>query len=217
MSKERWTLDDLSERVEAALAVVDYVPAESARVRAVPDRRTIRYYTTLGLLDRPAALRGRTALYARRHLLQLVAIKRLQAEGASLAQVQERLAGLDDASLEGLARLPEVLPAPAPTAAEAEAEAVEEHAFWEALPPPAPQAPRQALEEPTHEHKAEVLSRVRQARPELPSPDAWTGLTLAEETILLLPGARALSADDAAALRQAAEPLLRMLRARGIA
>ena len=51
----------------------------AARVRAVPDRRAIRWYTTIGLIDRPVAHRGRTALYGPRHLLQLVAVKRLQA------------------------------------------------------------------------------------------------------------------------------------------
>ena len=78
-----------------ALALaVDYAGQASGRVRDVPDRRTIRYYTTLGLIDRPAAMRGRTALYGLRHLLQLAAIKRLQAHGLSLAEVQQRLVGL---------------------------------------------------------------------------------------------------------------------------
>ena len=51
-----------------------------ARPPHVPDARTIRYYATLGLIDRPEAFRGRTALYGARHLSQLVAIKRLQAK-----------------------------------------------------------------------------------------------------------------------------------------
>src|SRR5215470_6793752 len=100
-----WTLDELCAQVALALAV-DYAGAGNGRVRDVPDRRTIRYYTTLGLVDRPAAMRGRTALYGRRHLLQLVAIKRLQAHGLSLAEVQERLLGLTDAALARLAKLP---------------------------------------------------------------------------------------------------------------
>lgn len=217
MSNERWTLDELSERVEAALAVVDYVPAESARIRAVPDRRTIRYYTTLGLLDRPADMRGRTALYARRHLLQLVAIKRLQSEGLTLARIQERLAGLDGHSLEQLAQLPEELPVAVPTALEPNPEpAADDVAFWEALPPPAPSAP-DALDEGTTTQHAGAVSRARQARSELPTPASWTGLTLAEETILLLSSERALNAEDTAAIRHAAEPLLRVLRQRGIA
>src|ERR1700759_3849444 len=98
----RWTLDELCE--EAARSLVEDAPGSlDGRVRFVPDLRTIRYYTTLGLLDRPAAMRGRTALYGARHLLQLVAIKRLQARGLSLAAVQERVVGLSDASLRRLA------------------------------------------------------------------------------------------------------------------
>src|SRR5438552_14836888 len=100
-----WTIDQLGAQTALALAV-DYAGSPNGRVRDVPDRRTIRYYTTLGLLDRPAEMRGRTALYGRRHLLQLVAIKRLQARGLSLAAIQQELLGLNDASLRRLARLP---------------------------------------------------------------------------------------------------------------
>jgi DNA-binding transcriptional MerR regulator len=100
-----WTLDELSELVAGALRV-DYPGQSSRRVREVPDRRTIRWYTTIGLLDRPAAMRGRTALYARRHLIQLVAVKRLQAQGRSLVEVQAELVGATDATLEGIARVP---------------------------------------------------------------------------------------------------------------
>src|SRR5437588_12315408 len=103
--KPLWNLDELCDRVERALAV-DYHGQASGRVRDVPDRRTIRYYTTLGLIDRPAAMRGRTALYGVRHVMQLAAVKRLQAEGLSLAEVQARLVGLTDAALRELARLP---------------------------------------------------------------------------------------------------------------
>src|ERR671936_2294470 len=93
-----WTLGDLTDRVAAALAV-GYRGQRSGRVRDVPDQRAIRWYTTLGLVDRPAAMRGRTALYGRRHLLQLVAIKRLQAQGNTLAELQRRLVGLTDRAL----------------------------------------------------------------------------------------------------------------------
>lgn len=102
----RWTLDELSELVAGALRVVDYQGQPSRRVREVPDRRTIRWYTTIGLLDRPAAMRGRTALYGRRHLIQLVAVKRLQAQGRSLVDVQSVLVGATDAALEDIARIP---------------------------------------------------------------------------------------------------------------
>src|SRR6266702_6605341 len=97
--KELWTIDELGSRVALALSV-DYDGQASGRVRDVPDRRAIRWYTTLGLVDRPAAMRGRTALYGRRHLLQLVAIKRLQARGLLLAEIQQRLIGLPNSRLE---------------------------------------------------------------------------------------------------------------------
>src|SRR6516225_9305533 len=116
-----WTIDELGAMVALALSV-GYSGQANGRVRDVPDRRTIRYYTTLGLLDRPAEMRGRTALYGRRHLLQLVAIKRLQARGLSLAELQTRL----------LADLPPLraAEAPAPTAGD------RGETFWSAAPAP---------------------------------------------------------------------------------
>ena len=98
MDAPTWTLRELA--AEVADVLRGYEAAPNGQVRAVPDERAIRYYASLGLLDPPAAMRGRTALYGRRHLAQLVAIKRLQAVGRSLAEVQAILPGLDDASLE---------------------------------------------------------------------------------------------------------------------
>jgi DNA-binding transcriptional MerR regulator len=103
---ERWKIDELAQVVEAALDTADYGGQESGRVRSVPDARTIRYYTTLGLLDKPAEMRGRTAYYGRRHVLQLVAIKRLQSQGRPLTDVQQVLAGADDRRLRRCAALP---------------------------------------------------------------------------------------------------------------
>src|ERR687893_3208522 len=111
MEEQRWTLDELAERVDDALAV-DYQGQPSGRVRAVPDRRAIRWYATIGLIDRPVAHRGRTALYGPRHLLQLVAVKRLQARGLPLVAIQQELAGATDAQLTRVARLPATTPPP---------------------------------------------------------------------------------------------------------
>jgi len=119
-----WTIEELSERVAYALRGPGYDGVSSGRVRDVPDLRTIRYYTTLGLLDRPAAMRGRTALYGRRHVLQLVAIKRLQARGLSLAEVQERVVGLSAAALRRLSAAESAAP-PAPPSPTSRAES-----FW---------------------------------------------------------------------------------------
>jgi len=104
-----WTIDELSAEVAEALAA-GYPGQTNGRVREVPDRRTIRWYTTIGLLDRPAGMHGRTALYGRRHLLQIVAVKRLQSDGLTLAEVQERLLGATEAMLTEIARVPDKLP-----------------------------------------------------------------------------------------------------------
>jgi DNA-binding transcriptional MerR regulator len=101
------TIDELTRAAGEALTASPYNGQPSARVREVPDKRTIRYYTTIGLLDRPAEMRGRTAYYGRRHLLQLVAIKRRQAQGRSLAQIQQELAGATDKALARWADLPD--------------------------------------------------------------------------------------------------------------
>src|SRR5919198_853328 len=118
-----WTLDELAERVDAALAV-GYDGQSSGRVREVPDQRAIRYYTTLGLVDRPIARRGSTVLYGPRHLLQLVAIKKLQARGLPLARIQVELAGATDDQLRRVAQLPRLETAAASEASVASAPAL---------------------------------------------------------------------------------------------
>lgn len=92
-------LAGLSAAVEpwvASLAVRDQ------RVQPLPDARNIRFYQTTGLLDRPARYDGRVARYGVRHLLQLVAIRALQAQGLTLAQIQQACAGISDAELREL-------------------------------------------------------------------------------------------------------------------
>jgi DNA-binding transcriptional MerR regulator len=94
---ETWTLPELVE--EAARRIAALPSPKNGQVRAVPDERTVRYYAAIGLLDRPAAMRGRTALYESRHLAQIVAIKRLQGTGKSLGDIQHLWPTLDDATL----------------------------------------------------------------------------------------------------------------------
>src|SRR4051794_22667256 len=106
METELWTLAELADRVAGALSS-GYDGQQNRRVTDVPDTRSIRYYTTLGLLDRPAEMRGRTALYGPRHLWQLVAIKRLQADGHTLAEIQHELAAASDNTLKRLADVPD--------------------------------------------------------------------------------------------------------------
>jgi DNA-binding transcriptional MerR regulator len=96
------SLTELSDEVAAALSRLGLLgAAPDARVSPAPDARTVRYYTTLGLLDRPDIV-GRQARYGQRHVLQLLAIKGLQVRSLPLAEIQERLYGRSDAELEAL-------------------------------------------------------------------------------------------------------------------
>jgi DNA-binding transcriptional MerR regulator len=185
-----WTIDELSVRVVDFLQGSDYDGVLNGRVRDVPDLRTIRYYTTLGLLDRPAAMRGRTALYGDRHLLQLVAIKRLQAQGLSLAEVQQRVVGLSNA---GLRRL-------------ASAEAAARQATQELSQAPAP------------ESRAESFWRIESERGEDSPKESHVEnrVVLDHGLELSLAACRALNDDDFRVIRMAAAPLIEILKLRGL-
>ncbi|MEU6710730.1 helix-turn-helix domain-containing protein [Nonomuraea sp. NPDC046802] len=106
---DTWTIGELAEHAARALRAgapeSSASPTVNGRVRDVPGERLIRWYTTIGLVDPPLTRRGRIARYGRRHLLQLVAVKRLQAAGHSIAQIQAALTGATDRMLESAAHL----------------------------------------------------------------------------------------------------------------
>lgn len=96
------SLEQLADEVAYALEYYDLLGAHSdSRVSPVPDARTIRYYTTIGLLERPR-VEGRQARYGKRQLLQLLTIKALQSHGLPLAEIQSRIYGRSEAELESL-------------------------------------------------------------------------------------------------------------------
>src|SRR5437016_13540632 len=96
------SLEALSSEVAVQLAELGLLgAAPDARVSAAPDARTVRYYTTLGLLDRPK-IENRQARYGERHVLQLLAIKALQSRDLPLAEIQQTLYGRSDAELKAL-------------------------------------------------------------------------------------------------------------------
>jgi DNA-binding transcriptional MerR regulator len=237
-----WTLDELTERVGAALSV-GYHGQPSGRVRDLPDRRAIRWYTTIGLVDRPAAIHGRTAMYGPRHLLQLVAIKRLQAQGRSLVAIQAELAGATDTQLARVAQLADPTRPPAAEGQAARAAtqaarlqaAVEDQAAGAAAqasrrpeateaPPaaPPPAAPAQASLRPARfwrERPAEAEAvDAAAARPVTDAAELATlrGVRLGERATLLLDPARPLDDADLRAILDAARPLLEALHARGL-
>ncbi len=114
---ENLSLEALARAVERRLNDYGLLGvATDGRVAPAPDARTVRYYATLGLLDRPAIV-DRQARYGPRHVLQLLAIKALQGQGMPLAEVQARLYGRSNAELEALLEgaraAPSARPAPA--------------------------------------------------------------------------------------------------------
>jgi DNA-binding transcriptional MerR regulator len=230
MEEPRWTLDELAERVETALAV-DYHGPVSGRVRAVPDRRAIRWYTTIGLIDRPATHRGRTALYGPRHLLQLVAVKRLQARGLPLVSIQQELAGATDTQLARVARLPEGVaagPVPGPAAARAAFVAprparskARRTTFWRAQPAAftAAAGADAITAEPAGLIPADpsaLPDRTAPGRDHAGSTPAATlrGIRLGDDATLLLEPGRELGSEDLQAILDAARPLLAAVRER---
>ncbi|MER7276021.1 MerR family transcriptional regulator [Dactylosporangium sp. NPDC000244] len=104
MTAQEWTLDELIGKVAEQLDDTAYAGAPNGRVRDVPDARAVRWYTTIGLVDRPV-MRGRTAWYGPRHLAQLVAIKRRQSQGFKIAEIQAELAEVPDEVLQRIAEL----------------------------------------------------------------------------------------------------------------
>jgi DNA-binding transcriptional MerR regulator len=186
---DSWTLTALVAEVERRIAAL---PApRNGQVRAIPDERTIRYYGTIGLLDRPSAMRGRTALYGRKHVAQVIAIKRLQSMGRSLAEIQGLWPTLDDHTL---ARMSGV---ELPAASKAPARA----AFWKREAGP---VPSNRSEPPPVRTASAVELRLELA------PGAVLSLSGDNAAVVLTPA-------DVRALRAAAAPLLAELASRRLA
>jgi DNA-binding transcriptional MerR regulator len=174
---------------EFAAAAANAVQASGAvpdnrQAKPIPAERMVRYYTARGLLPRPGT-RGRALTYGRTHLVRLVAIKRLQAQGLSLDEIAERLDEMSAAQVESLAAIPDAAmppglgdPEPAPEPARAAGP------FWRTVP--------------------DKVADVPAAAPTVASLQA---VRLSETVTLLIDGP--LPALDA--LRRAAGPLLDLL------
>jgi len=184
-------MDELVRRAAAALAGPAYPGSPNGRVRDVPDRRTVRWYVTIGLVDRPAEMQGRTALYGTRHLLQIVAVKRCQAQGRSLAEIQAELAGATDETLRRVAAVPDELfekeLVPLPLAARSR--------FW--------------TDRPAVRPSSTVI-----ADADADSVTVLAAVKLPGGVVVLLPNRP--DGDDLAAIEAAARPLLDLLADRGL-
>ncbi len=200
--EDTWTIGELAARAAEALAA-DQPRQSSGRVREMPNDRLIRWYSTVGLVDPPLSRTGRIARYGRRHLLQLVAVKRRQSEGGSLSDIQAELLGATNAYLESVARLPVPAAASAAAALAApSAQSAHDEKFW--LRRPARMTAEAGNGQP----------QAANAPAPVPAPDLVHGVRLAPGVLLVLdPDHIAALRLDAAELRQAAEPLLQALAA----
>ncbi len=75
---------------------------ERGTVTEVPDERTVRYYLTEGLLSPAEEKQGTASVFGYRHLLQLLVVKKLQAEHLPIRKIRDLVDGRTERELERL-------------------------------------------------------------------------------------------------------------------
>jgi DNA-binding transcriptional MerR regulator len=93
-----WNARGLAAHVAGLVDSIGVRPT-NASARAAPSARSIRYYVSNGLLDRPEGT-GTSATYGYRHFLQLLSVKIRQREGATLESIKLEMAALTGDALE---------------------------------------------------------------------------------------------------------------------
>jgi DNA-binding transcriptional MerR regulator len=71
-------------------------------VTELPDERTVRYYLAESLLPPAEEKQGTASVFGFRHLLQLLVVKKLQAEGLPIRAIRELVTGKTERQLERL-------------------------------------------------------------------------------------------------------------------
>lgn len=94
----------LPEFARAGEQVLAEMGLEQARgtVTSVPDERTIRYYMAEGLVQTPEERQGTASVFGYVNLLQLLTVKKLQAEHLPIRKIRELVAGRSEQELETL-------------------------------------------------------------------------------------------------------------------
>lgn len=158
-----------------------YLPsAADSRSRSAEavNPRLVRYYTTQGVLDRPAR-QGREARYIYRHLLQLLVVRRLLAEGYSTTAIQPITIEKSNADLEALLQGGIQITVEAANPALAFLQSLKARKAPSSPPPPSPSS----SEQPSRQlFKQSPLSRSaspekRSASPEETFSEAFGGLS----------------------------------------
>ena len=94
-------LPEFAQAGERILAEMDLEQARGT-VTSVPDERTIRYYMAEGLIQTPEEKQGTASVFGYLNLLQLVTVKKLQAEHLPIRKIRELVAGKSEQELETL-------------------------------------------------------------------------------------------------------------------
>jgi len=191
---------------EAARILAESGAARQGRgtVTELPDERTVRYYLAEGLIPVAEEKQGTASVFGFRHLLQLLVVKKLQAEGLPIRAIRELVTGKTERQLERLLGTAEQGPASGPAA---RGEAL---SYLESLLQKSPSAPLSSAASPA-----------RQAPPSAPlaSPSAATGGTWAR--VEIEPGLELHVSDGycapqgEGALRRLSQTFLNVLRAHG--
>ena len=98
----------VEELVECAARMIPMLVPKQERYKVTdfPDVRTVRFYTTRGLIDRPERYDGQQAVYTYKHLLQLVVIKYLQFQYLTIKKIAQMTKGLSERELLKLINVP---------------------------------------------------------------------------------------------------------------
>ena len=78
----QWSLEEFVEVINQLLPQFLPLTKNNSKVRPEITPRLVRHYTTVGMVDEPKKA-GKYAIYTYRHLLQLLLVRRLLAEGMS--------------------------------------------------------------------------------------------------------------------------------------
>lgn len=99
--QQQWSLEAFVDVANDLLPA--YLPAGDrvGRSRSDVNPRLVRHYTSQGLLDKPERV-GKTARYTYRHLLQLLVVRRMMAEGYAAAAIDRFAIEKSDTELEAL-------------------------------------------------------------------------------------------------------------------
>src|SRR5690349_14011056 len=89
-------------RVSGQLLEEMNLEQERGTVTSVPDERTIRYYMTEGLVQTPEERQGTASVFGYLNLLQLLTVKKLQAEHLPIRKIRELVTGKSEQELETL-------------------------------------------------------------------------------------------------------------------